>query len=74
MMRRCPAVLPVLTGILAVLCVRPALAGAASCSPMVIEADASVSARWPGLLDRVREAFEARDDIDRCARVKLTWA
>jgi hypothetical protein len=30
MMRRCPAVLPVLTGILAVFCVRPALAGAAS--------------------------------------------
>ena len=24
-------------------------------------------ARWPGLLNHVREAFEARDDIDRCA-------
>jgi hypothetical protein len=69
MMRR---IVPVLTGILAVFCVRPALADAASCSPMAIEGDASVSTRWPGLLDRVRDAFEARDDVDPCARVKLT--
>jgi hypothetical protein len=39
---------------------------------MAIEADASVTARWPGLLRHVREAFDARDDIDRCARVTLT--
>jgi len=28
-----------------------------------------VSTRWPGLLERVRNAFEARDDVDPCARV-----
>jgi hypothetical protein len=39
---------------------------------MAIEADASVTARWPGLLRDVREAFDARGDIDRCARVTLT--
>jgi hypothetical protein len=72
MMRRTPAGLPLLTGILAVFCVRPAFAEEPSCAAMTLEVDASVSARWPGLVNRVREAFEARDDIDRCARVKLT--
>jgi len=50
----------ILTGLLAVFCVRPALADAASCSPMAIEGDRFVSTRWPGLLERVRNAFEAR--------------
>ncbi len=50
---------------------RPALAEDLSCLPMAIEADASVNARWPRLSDRVREAFDARDDIDTCARLKL---
>jgi hypothetical protein len=72
MTRRYATALPVLTGILGVLCVRRAFAGAPPCAPTAIEADASVSARWPGLIDRVREAFEARNDIDRCARVALT--
>jgi hypothetical protein len=72
MMRSYAAGLPVLTGILGVLCVRPALAQVASCSPMGIEAGSSVSARWPALVDSVRLAFEARADIDRCARVELT--
>jgi hypothetical protein len=73
MMRCYAASLPVLVGILAVFWVRPALAEGASCAPMTIEADASVRTRWPGLLSHVREAFDARDDIDRSARVRLTF-
>jgi hypothetical protein len=72
MMRRFAAGLPVLTSILAVFWARSALADPGSCSPMAIEADVSVSVRWPWLLDRVREVFETRNDVDRCARVKLT--
>jgi hypothetical protein len=72
MMRSYAAGLPVLTGIVGVFCVRPALAQTASCSPMAIEAGPSVSARWPALVDRVHQAFEVRADIDRCARVELT--
>lgn len=49
-----------------------ALAQDASCPAIVVEADPAVRARWPGLRDAVREAFEARDDVDRCARVTLT--
>jgi hypothetical protein len=64
--------LPVLTGILALFCARPVFADDPSCSAVTIDAEASVSTRWPGLLNDVREAFEGRDDIDRCARVELT--
>jgi hypothetical protein len=71
MMRGYAAGLPVLAGILANLCVRPALADELSCSAVVIEADASVRTRWPRLLNHILETFEARDDIDRCARVEL---
>jgi hypothetical protein len=63
--------LPVLTGTLAVFCARPVFADDPSCSSVTIDAEASVSTRWPGLLNQVREAFEGRDDIDRCARVEL---
>ncbi len=73
MMRRCGAVLlPVLTGILAMSCVRLAFADDRSCAAMPIEADAAVRARWPRLLDRVREALGGRNDIDPCAKVQLT--
>jgi hypothetical protein len=71
MMRRCTGGLPVLAGILAMLCARPAFAETPSCTAMGIEADVSVRTRWPRLLNEVRGAFEARDDIDRCARVEL---
>jgi hypothetical protein len=71
MMRRCAVALPVLV-VLAEVCVRPAFAADPSCAAVTIEATASVATRWPGLLDEVREAFGARDDIDRCARVALT--
>lgn len=71
MMRRCTGGLAVLAGILATLCARPAFAEDPSCTALRIEADASVRIRWPGLLNEVRDSFEARDDIDRCARVEL---
>jgi hypothetical protein len=71
MMHSAAVRLRVLVGAFAVLCARPALAEDPSCSPMPIEVDASVSARWPGLVKRVREALDARDDIDTCARITL---
>jgi hypothetical protein len=49
----------------------PALAHDA-CPPMVVEATPSVTARWPGLPERVRDAFVDREDIDRCAHITLT--
>jgi hypothetical protein len=72
MMRRHAIRLPVLAGLVALLCVRSALAQNAACSSMTIDADASVDARWRGLVSQVREALDARDDIDRCASVRLT--
>jgi len=71
MKRRTGARLCVLPGILAVLWGRPAVARTASCPVPTIAADASVRARWPGLIERVQESFDARDDIDTCARVEL---
>jgi hypothetical protein len=38
---------------------------------MSIEADPAVSARWPEFPGHLRETFEGRDAIDRCARVRL---
>ena len=72
MMHRYPPSLPVLAGILALCCVRAALAEAPPCLPMGIEVDADMTARWPELVNHLRDAFEARDDIDRCARIRLT--
>jgi hypothetical protein len=72
MMGRYAAAFSVLTGILAMFCAAPAFAGGPSCVAVVVQAADPVSARWSGLPAEVREAFEARDDIDRCARVQLT--
>jgi hypothetical protein len=72
-MTRYAADLRVLAGILATLCARPARAEDPACSPIAVESEASVSAQWHGLAGTVREAFNAREDIDRCARVKLMW-
>jgi hypothetical protein len=55
-----------------VLCAGSALAERAPGAPLAIEADASVRARWPDLVDRLRAAFEGRDDIDQCARVEIS--
>ena len=51
---------------------RDALAGAPSCPRVTIEVDASFESQWPGLRRRVRDAIEAHEDVDRCARVILT--
>jgi hypothetical protein len=64
--------LPVLSGILAVLCARPAFGQVQTCSGMSVEADAVIDARWPGLSAHLHDAFEARREIDRCARVRLS--
>jgi hypothetical protein len=61
-----------LAGILGVLGARPALAADGPCAPIAVEADPSVRRRWPELPDRIRDAFDARNDIDACARIKLT--
>jgi hypothetical protein len=58
--------------ILGALLARPAMAADHPCPPMAVEVDAGVRARWPDLRERVHDAFEARDDIDACARVELT--
>jgi hypothetical protein len=50
----------------------PALADRGFGASLAIEADAPVRARWPGLADRLRRAFDGRDDIDRGARVALS--
>jgi hypothetical protein len=65
--------LPVLAGTLVGLPARDALAQGPSCSQVAVEADASVAARWPELTQRVRDAFQAREDVDRCARILLTF-
>jgi len=69
---RSAARLSVLSGILAVLCIRPAFGQVRTCSPMSIEVAPAVSARWPELPDSLRETFEGRDGIDRCARVRVS--
>src|SRR5258708_35067919 len=63
--------LPVVSGILAVFCAQPGFAADPSCAAVTIDVEASLSTRWPGLLNHLREAFDGRDDIDRCARVEL---
>jgi hypothetical protein len=51
-----------------------ASAGAPPCSPIAVAVDASVRERWPELPWQVRQAFEARTDIDPCARVELAMS
>jgi hypothetical protein len=59
-------------GILVGLLAQDARAEGPSCSHVAIEAEASIKARWPKLPERVRDAFQAREDVDRCARIVLT--
>jgi hypothetical protein len=68
-MRRHPTV-PICIWVM--LCVSPAAAQEPPCPAVTIEVDESLTARWPELVDRVREALGQRDDIDRCAHVGLT--
>jgi hypothetical protein len=61
----------VFSGALAALAASRAFAADPACSPIAVAVDATVRARWPELPGLVREAFEARADIDACARVEI---
>ncbi|WP_394828093.1 hypothetical protein [Pendulispora albinea] len=63
----------IVMGVFGALGARPAAARDRVCPSMAIEADGGVVGRWPELPEQVRAAFDARDDIDRCARVVLSW-
>ena len=63
---------PVLAAILVALPAWDARGEGASCPRVTIDADPSVDARWPQLPQRVRDTFEARGDLDRCARITLS--
>ena len=72
MMRRHLLFPAVLSGVLVALCTPRAHAQAASCGPLGIELGAAVNRRWPDLLSELRDALDAREDLDRCARIDLT--
>jgi hypothetical protein len=57
---------------MALLAAHPALAADPSCPGIAIDAEAGLVARWPGIPERLRAAFDGREDVDACARVKLT--
>jgi hypothetical protein len=62
----------VFSGALAAFGASRALAADPACSAIAVAVDAGVRARWPELPGQVRQAFEARTDIDACARIELT--
>jgi hypothetical protein len=64
---------PVLAGILVAVSAPDARAEAPSCSQVAIEADPSIETRWPALPKHLRDALKERDDVDRCARITLTF-
>src|SRR5450432_78466 len=70
-MHRYLASLPILAGVLALFGVRPAFAAVPDCSALRIEAAPELSAHWPELLNQLRAALDARDDIDHCAGIRL---
>ncbi|HMI88209.1 MAG TPA: hypothetical protein VK550_29190 [Polyangiaceae bacterium] len=72
MRRCCTAKFPAWLGILGCLGAPAAHAADLSCSAITVEADAALRARWPGLLQRVRDELTGREDIDVCARVELS--
>jgi len=55
-----------------VLLAAPTAGARPNCSALIVESGASFLARWPSLLESVRDEFTARNDIDRCARVELS--
>jgi hypothetical protein len=62
----------IFSGALAAFGASRAFAADPPCSPIALEVDASARARWPALPGQVRQAFEARTDIDACARIEVT--
>src|SRR6185312_1324822 len=71
MTRRLLTLLPALWGALATGAAARADGAAAPCHAVVVEAEDGTLARWPVLAEQVRQAFAGRDDVDRCARVRL---
>jgi hypothetical protein len=49
----------------------PPSAAEPACAPMAVDTDAGLSARWPDLQGRVRQALAGRDDVDACARITI---
>ena len=62
----------VLSGAIAARGASPVFAAEPPCSTIAVAVDESVRAHWPDLPAQVRQAFEARTDIDACARIELT--
>jgi hypothetical protein len=71
MRRHETAAFSLLAGILAALCARTARADDTRCASRTVDVDPGVDARWPDLSTEIRRAFEARTDLDPCARIKL---
>jgi hypothetical protein len=71
-MKRHAAYLAPLLGVLGGIGSRPAHAADVACRGMTIEARSGFRARFPGLIERVRDELAAHDDIDVCARVELS--
>ena len=74
MKRRDAATFSVLAGMLAALDAGQARAGERGCPSISVEADATVSDRWPDLPSRIHQSLDARDDVDACARINLRMA
>src|SRR5450432_857788 len=71
MSRRAKFILSSLTGLLGILSPRPSFAAERTCSSPVVEADATVRGRWPGLPEQLRDVLDGRGDVDACARVQI---
>jgi hypothetical protein len=72
-MKRPAASVALLLGIVEIFGSSYAHAAERPCSPTEIEADTKVRSILPDLPGHIREALDARDDIDTCAQVKLSW-
>jgi hypothetical protein len=71
MSRRAKFILFGLAGLLGILSPRPSFAAERTCSSPVVEADAIVRGRWPGLPEQLRDVLDGRGDVDACARVQI---
>ncbi len=70
-MSRPQMVLPALLAAAVVVSAESARADDATCPPLVIEAAGTIGARWPELVPSARAALSQRENIDRCAHVRL---
>lgn len=69
------SVVSLLTGVFAVAASGSARAAATpGCAPVAVVADAALQERWPDLPAQIRETFQARADVDPCARIELASA